>query len=416
MFVLVVCYYSYMPLADKLIPTPSETAAPQPRLFRLTTAEDTAALEALIDANSPRIIDTYDTQLKEYFVLQNPPLHLNPLERDKQFANYRGQHYGAEQPHTAGVWAYLPWRNTLLHLLDDAQYHEVRTARNRNLIPAEEQRIFYRSTIALGGLSVGNSIALAIVLTGGGKRFRLADPDTLELTNLNRIRAGITDLTEPKVYMTARQLYELDPYAELTLYPEGITEENIEAFCAGADIIIDEIDNLRIKILLRDQAKQHKIPVVMATDNGDSGLLDIERHDQEDVPYFHGRINQQDIDEMLSGKLPLPLIGKKIGEKLVGFSITEPRMQQSLLEIGKSIPTWPQLGGAALLNGVAVAAAVRKILTSQPVVSDRAILSLSSWLIPGYDEPEQAGKRSEETQKFIAAYNAAIDAFLQQKQ
>ena len=399
-------------LVNKLTPTKASTDAPAPQFFRVGKSAEAAELEALIDQQQPQIIDTYESQLKEYFVLQNPALHLNPPERDKQFQAFKEEHYGAAEPQAAGIWVYLPWRNLLLHLLEDAWYQEVRTGRNRNLIPAAEQRKYYDITIALGGLSVGNSAALAIVLTGGGKRWRLADPDTLELTNLNRIRASITELTEPKVYMTARQIYELDPYASLTLYPEGVTKENIEEFCAGADIIIDEVDNLPIKLMLRDQAKQHKTPLLMATDNGDSGLLDIERHDLKDIPYFHGRITEQDIADMLSGKLALPQIGKMIGEKLVGFNITEPRMQASLLEIGRTIPTWPQLGGAAVLNGVAIAAAVRKIVTEQPVIEKRAVLSLSSWLIPGYDAPDQVEQRQRNTQQFEEAYNAIIEEFL----
>lgn len=396
--------------------TSAGSEPPQPQFFRLTHSADAACLEDVLDQHQPRIIDTYNSQLKEYFVVQNPALHLDPPERDRQFVLYRAQHYGRQEPHQAGVWVYLPWRNTLLHLLEDEQYQAVRTARNRNLITASEQHDYYNSTIAIGGLSVGNSIALAIVLTGGGQRLRLADPDTLELTNLNRIRASISDLTEPKVYFTARQIYELDPYAELTLYPEGITAENIEEFCAGADCIIDEIDNLEIKIRLRQQAKKQHTPVVMATDNGDSGLLDIERHDlRPDIPLFHGRAGENLAEQVIGHHLPLPVVGQIIGKQLVGYSVIEQRMQQSVLEIGKTIPTWPQLGGAALLNGVAVAAAVRKILTKQPLVDNRAVLSLSSWLIPGYDSPEQVARRQQDTDAFAQAYEAAIQDFLKKK-
>lgn len=394
----------------------ASSEVPKPAFFRLTSPADAARLADVLDQHQPRIIDTYDTQLKGFFVLQNPAVHLDPPERDRQFTEYQRTHYGAREAYQAGVWTYFPWRNTLLHLLENDTYQQVRTGRNRNLIPAAEQRAYYDSTIAIGGLSVGNSIALSIVLTGGGRRMRLADPDALDLTNLNRIRASVTDLTTPKVYLTARQIYELDPYAELTLYPAGITDQNIEEFCAGADILIDEIDNLAVKLLLRDQAKKHRLPLLMATDNGDSGLLDIERHDQEDhIAYFHGRLDETDIQEILGGALPLPLVGKKIGEKLVGFEITEPRMQRSLLEIGQSIPTWPQLGGAALLNGVAVATAVRKILTQQPLINDRAILSLSSWLIPGYDSPEQVAQRQRDTKAFAQSYRVATSSLVKKK-
>lgn len=342
-------------------------------------------------------------------MLQHPWLHLNPPQRDREFIPYRDQHYGQHEPWQVGTWVYLPWRHTLLHLLDDDAYQQVRTARNRNLITAEEQHTYYHSTIGIAGLSVGNSVALALVLTGGGKHLRLADPDTLELTNLNRIRGSLTELTEPKVYMTARQIYELDPYADLTLYPEGLTEENLNEFVTGLDVAVDEMDNLGMKVRLRQAARAQRIPVVMAADNGDGGILDIERHDlKRNISPFHGRAGKNIASQVIGKKLPLPVVGKIITEDLLGADIVQPRMQDSLLAIGRTLPTWPQLGGAALLNGVSVAAAVRRILTGQPVTSNRSLLALEAWLEPEYHTARQAKKRQQHTRRFLTAFRRQL--------
>ncbi len=402
-------------LSKKLNTTSKEqTKEPKPIFYKLTEQEDQDKLSELLEQNPhTTVIDTYDTQLEELFVLNNPWLNLNPPQKEEEFKKHRAEHYGEKEPWQTGNWVYLPWRHALLHILEDDGFQQVRTGRNRNLITAEEQKKYYHSTVSIAGLSVGNSVALAIVQMGGGKNLRLADPDTLELTNLNRIRGSINELTEPKVYMAARQIYDLDPYANPTLYPEGVTEKNIEEFVDGVDVAIDEMDNLNLKIRLRQEAKKRKIPVLMATDNGDSGLLDIERHDlKEDIPLFHGRAG--DIaDRVLGKQIPLPVLGKIIGEELVGYNLLELRMQESLLAIGKSIPTWPQLGGAAYLNGVAIAIAVRKILNNHPVVKERANLSLSSWLVPDYNSEEATKEREEATKKFAAEYEANIKAFLE---
>ena len=68
-------------------------------------------------------------------------------------------------------------------------------------------------------------------------------------------------------------------------------------------------------------------------------------------------------------------------------------MQQSLLEMGKTIVSWPQLGGAALLNGSAVAYCVRKILSKESLESNRAIISLDEKLIPDYNSLKEVEKR-----------------------
>lgn len=390
-----------------------------PQLYNLTEEADRDTLQSVLQKHPhTKVIDTYDGQLKELFVLDNPSLHIQPEKRDAAFEPYRKEHYGNKPEWQAGTWAYLPWRHTLLHILDDAGYQQVRTARNKNLITDKEQKTFYNSVIGVAGQSVGNSCALSIVQTGGGKHMRIADPDTLELTNLNRIRGSIAEITNLKVKMTARQIYELDPYAKLELFKDGITEENIEAFFDGPpklDIVIDEIDDLGLKIRMRQEAKKRGIPVVMATDNGDSGILDIERHDlDKDVPFFHGRAGKDIADRVLNKDLPLPVVGKIIGEELVGYDIAEPSMQDSLLQIGKSIPTWPQLGTAAALNGAIVAVAVRKILTRQPVVSNRANISVPQWLVPNYMSEEQIEGRKKKTKEFANEYDHAIGAFLKQ--
>lgn len=400
-------------LAQRLVPTPRDAEAPRPVFFQLAREDDQQKLALLLDQHGHiAVIDRYEEQLKELFVLQNPWLHLNPPERDKQFTAYRDAHVAEKDAWQAGVWAYLPWRHVLIHLLDDASHQQVRTARNRNLITAEEQERYYRSTIGIAGLSVGNSCALAIVLTGGGKHLRLADPDTLELTNLNRIRGSIAEITSPKVYMTARQIYELDPYADLTLFTDGLTEDNIQRFFDGPpalDVVIDEIDNLGMKVRIRQEAKKRRLPVVMAADNGDSGVLDIERHDLEDnIPFFHGRAGEDIAERVVGKKLSLPEIGRIITEDLIGADIVTPRMQQSLLAIGFKIPTWPQLGGAALLNGVAVAAAVRMILTGQSLIRNRAVFSVESLLIPDYESEAEVAKRREATQQFRTAFRELL--------
>src|SRR5258708_11970966 len=69
----------------------------------------------------------------------------------------------------------------------------------------------------------------------------------------------------------------LFPYTTLFRSPK-----NIKQFFTGLDIVIDELDNLAVKFLIREQAKNHRIAVVMAADNGDNSVVDVERYDRSE--------------------------------------------------------------------------------------------------------------------------------------
>ena len=97
-------------------------------------------------------------------------------------------------------------------------------------------------------------------------------------------------------------------------------------------------------------------------------------------------------------------IGRTIA-KHIGAENTAVRMQESLPEMGRSIVSWPQLGGAALLNGSAVAYCVRKILTGQPLEKNRALVSLDEKLDPTFNSQAEQIKRQESTDVFRKMLN-----------
>lgn len=372
------------------------TADSKPILLDLSTETDRIKLSELADAHEVQhVSDDYREELKEFFQVQNPAKAYTP-EFPTLFDEYV-KNLEAEKPlWQHGRWAYFPWNSTIVHILEERAFQLVRTARNKNLINADEQEKYYNAVIGIAGQSVGHAVTLAIVLQGGGKHWRIADHDMLALSNTNRIRVGIDNLGLSKVAMTARQIYLTNPYATVELFPDGLTPENIEKFFVGGpklDIVIDEIDNLAVKYLIREQAKKHGLAVVMAADNGDNAVVDIERYDLDPaIPFFHGRMGEVNY-EMLKN-LDKFGIGKMITKHVGPENVTE-RMQQSLLEMGKTIVSWPQLGGAALINGAAVAYCVRKILNKQPLESNRALISLDEKLIPNYNSPEQTARRAK---------------------
>ncbi len=370
----------------------------KPQFFDLSVEQDKIALQKLFnDKLIHQISDDFEEEQLELFGIKNPTKVYTPDFKNefREFYSDLGKQKPLEEH---GVWVYYPWLFKLVHTLAEDDFFTVRTARNRNLINPDEQKKFYNAKIGIGGLSVGSSVAFALTLQGGPKNVKLADMDRLALTNTNRVLSGIDNLGMLKVEMASRFMYQINPYMNIELYPNGLNKDNIDEFCSDLDLLVDELDNIAVKYLIREYASKYKIPVVMGADNGDNAVVDIERYDLDpSTPYFHGRIPGATYESL--SNLDKFGIGKTITQHIGPENITE-RMQQSLLEMGKTIVSWPQLGGAALINGAAVAYCIRKILNGQPLENNRALVVLDEKLIPNYNSPEEARKRNDIAEGF----------------
>ncbi len=354
------------------------TSSSVPVFFDLSVKQDCENLENLLEQGCiQHIIDDFEEQNIELFAIMNPSKIFLP-----EFKDMFKQYYTALDHKKAswqqGKWVYFPWQSKIMHILDENEFCLVRSARNEYLITREEQKKFYYTKIGIAGLSVGTSVALATVLQGGCKYIKLADMDQLALTNTNRILSGIGDLGLLKVEMAARRIYEMNPYSVIEIFPKGLTIDVIQEFFNEIDIMVDEVDNLAIKFLIREEAKKRKIPIVMAADSCDSAVVDIERYDQDpNTPFFHGRLGDVSFEDLKN--LDKIGIGQMITKHVGKENITD-RMILSLKEIGKSVVSWPQLGGTAMVSGAAVAYCLRKIANNQPLENNRAIISLNKSL------------------------------------
>jgi sulfur-carrier protein adenylyltransferase/sulfurtransferase len=151
-------------------------------------------------------------------------------------------------------------------------------SRNVGLLSVREQQAIRDSRVAIAGLGgVGGNHALTLARIGFGS-FSLADMDKFELANMNR-QAGATidTLGRPKVDVTADMIKAVNPTAELRLFPEGVTEENIDAFLEGSMAVIDGIDffNMRARRLLFRAARERGIYALTAAPIGFGATLHV---------------------------------------------------------------------------------------------------------------------------------------------
>jgi molybdopterin/thiamine biosynthesis adenylyltransferase/nitroreductase len=347
----------------------------RPRLFRLREEAERLELTRLIEQQGAllQIFDTILLQLHDLIQSRHPARTLLPTEMDSLIR----EHLCGLSIDEYGTWVYYPWSRRIVHLLHEEEFVELRTNRNRYKITPAEQAELATKRIGIVGLSVGQSVAVVLALERSFGELRLADFDSLDLSNLNRIRAGAHSLGVSKVVVTAREIAEIDPFVNVIAFPEGITKNNLDAFLLEGgklDVIVEECDSFDIKISVRHQARLHRIPVVM--DTSDRGMLDIERFDLEpNRPIFHGLAG--DLQEgALCGltteeKIPYVL-------QIIGSQTISSRLRSSMLEVGATLSTWPQLGSAVSSGGAVAADAARRIVLGQPVPSGRFFFDLEN--------------------------------------
>lgn len=323
-------------------------------------------------------VDIYEQQLKELFEINNPSLvgSKDYEEQQKVFIKERTQQNDAG---LIGNWIYFPWSGVLLHAVTEEEHLMLRTNRNRNLITPVEQKKLYEATVGIVGLSIGNTMALSLIHTGVGGALKLAEYDTLETTNLNRIRARLDQVGAPKLKITTEQIYEINPYARLELYPDGLNKKNIDDYVnknPRPSIIIEAIDDFEMKIRIRLAARKAQIPVIMLTNLGDNILVDVERYDQDkELPLFNGLIGSL-AEEIL--EKPIPEEDKqKYAIEIVGKENIPKIAFESAMEVGKTLVGRPQLMSTLSVSGGIATYLARKIILDEPLPSGRRLVKLS---------------------------------------
>jgi len=343
------------------------------------------------------VVDAYRSSLKELYMVRNPQL------RKGDPATLAAAESFAAGDSLPAAWVYYPWRQLIVRTLAEDAYLELRTARNRLLITEEEQSQYRAAHVGVAGLSVGSWAVSQLTATGGPRRMSIADFDHVEVSNLNRIRASLPDVGTNKAIIAARHVWEIDPFAALTVWEQGVADDTLASFVSHdrIDIFIDAMDNLALKVRAREVCRAARIPVLMATDLADGILLDVERFDEDDqYPFFHGEGGALTSEAVRGLDYRAWAV---LATKIIGSENLPPRLRTSLLAIGTTLSAVPQLATGAAMAGAALAYAVRRIACRQSLPSGRYRLSIPSALYhtEEYDTDSHTISEDEFTKKFF---------------
>lgn len=320
-------------------------------------------LKVLIDSNSAiKVVDAFSRQLKELFFIDNTKYIGSDKEetyKTEDFLRY------VEDKKEQFQYFYYPWNSHVVKCINENDYFRLKTNRNQDLITAQEQIKLYNYKVAVFGMSVGSNIAFVLTQSGISRKIIIADFDDLDTTNLNRILAGVHQVGTNKTIVAARRIYEDNPYAEVSILPDGISEKQLEDLLKNKEIncIIEEIDDINMKLQTRILAIKYKVPVIMITDNGDDVVLHVERYDLGYDKIFDKNIEFWQEKLKASTKFTKAEAGQIIiGDIVGGPEKVDPKMMASVKRVlNKELVSWSQLGSAAILGGVAATVAIKRI-------------------------------------------------------
>jgi molybdopterin/thiamine biosynthesis adenylyltransferase len=138
-----------------------------------------------------------------------------------------------------------------------------RYVRNLGTVGLEGQARLLRATVAVVGLGgLGGYVAEALARMGVG-RLVLIDGDLFEEHNLNRqILSAEANLGTDKVQAARQRVAEINGAVEVIGHAVTLTRENLPRLLEGADVIVDALDRLPIRLTLQEGAQALGIPMV----------------------------------------------------------------------------------------------------------------------------------------------------------
>lgn len=293
-----------------------------------------------------------------------------------------------------GVYAYYWERNELVRFAPAFWHRVVAVASGSKLLVDPEEKmtwkeirgVFENTTVAVAGCSVGSNVIHSVVMDLRPKQIKIADKSVYKMENINRVRLGYGGMVKSmdkkkdlmdlglmnKAETVARQIYSIDPFIDVFVYPDGVSGDNVGNFFDGndleptADIIVEEVDDPRIKLFIREEARKRRIPVIMVSDLASSVQLDILRYDLDsNLSLTYGTSDEKLTQAMedVYDKGGDREVFFNFVDKLIGTDYRKGQLAKIVKGEGE-IPTAtmiPQLGSTAAVAGGIMAEVVARI-------------------------------------------------------
>ena len=116
-------------------------------------------------------------------------------------------------------------------------------SRNVGWVTAAEQAMLRSKRVAIAGMGGVGGVHLLTLARLGIAAFHIADFDTFAIENFNRqVGATVSTIGMPKVEVLAAMVRDINPQADVRIFPHAVDESNLSAFLTGVDLYVDGLD------------------------------------------------------------------------------------------------------------------------------------------------------------------------------
>lgn len=233
-------------------------------------------------------------------------------------------------------------------------------SRSLGWLTEAELELLGTKTVAIAGVGGVGGHYCEVLARLGIQKFHLADPDIFELVNFNRQNAsGVSTLKRKKLDVLSERIRDINPNAEITAFPQGVTVENLDEFLNGVDLYLDGLDffvlNERFHVF--DKLHEKKIPSLTVAPIGMGASLVVFTNDSMSFAEYFGISPGLDPLEnslrFLTGVAPSLMHAKyQVDRSRVDFK-------------ARRVPSLPM--GCYLCAGVAGSTALKLLLKRGPI-------------------------------------------------
>jgi molybdopterin-synthase adenylyltransferase len=157
-----------------------------------------------------------------------------------------------------------------------------------------QQRLLDAHVLVIGVGGLGSPVAMYLAASGVG-HITLVDPDTVDLTNLQRQIVHTTDTVgRSKIDSAAQQLKALNPEIEIIGIARRLEGDALLERVRLADAVVDGSDNFPTRFAVNAACVRAKKPLISAAVTRFEGQVSVFRADQPGSPCYRCLYHESD--------------------------------------------------------------------------------------------------------------------------